>query len=161
MCRVRTTQSPTVTRPAAPVRNLTTGGAGRSVDSQGMETEGFYQATLESLPEAVIATDAQGHVRYLNVSAKRLLGMSLNEARGRPFAEVVILHDGATGEAVSSPLTRLLSRSEHPGNNALDRVKQPGGNEIAVDDSAALIRGNSGEVLGMVFTLRAAAHHGF
>jgi PAS domain S-box-containing protein len=126
-----------------------------------MDTEGFYQATLESLPEAVIATDAQGHVRYLNVSAKRLLGVSLNEARGRPFGEVVMLRDGASGAAVSSPLTRLLGRSEHEGDkNRRDRVIQPGGNEIAVDDSAALIRGQAGEVLGMVFTLRTALRHG-
>jgi PAS domain S-box-containing protein len=125
-----------------------------------METDGFYQATLESLPEAVIATDAQGHVRYLNITAKRLLGVSLNEARGRPFADVVVLRDGYSGETVASPVARLLGNGGRPERQARDRLVQPGGTEVAVDESAALIRGNSGEVIGMVFVLRAAALRG-
>lgn len=121
-----------------------------------MNTADFFQATLESLPDAVVATDAMGHIRYLNVTAKRLLGASLNEARGRPFAELVALRDGETGTPVASPLARLLARDSVLYARPRDILVQPDGAEVEVEESAALIRGRAGEVIGMVFILRVA-----
>ena len=54
--------------------------------------------TLDSIGEAVLSTDAQGKVTYLNRKAEEMTGWRREEARGRPMADVLRLL-----ESVGSP----------------------------------------------------------
>jgi diguanylate cyclase len=58
--------------------------------------------TLMSINDAVITTDAQARVSYINAAAESMLGLSQDEARGRPVSEVLYLTDPLTSKAAAN-----------------------------------------------------------
>jgi diguanylate cyclase (GGDEF)-like protein/PAS domain S-box-containing protein len=58
--------------------------------------------TLDSIGEAVLRTDVQGKVRYLNRKAEEMTGWRREEAWGRPMADVLRLIEGVGGPAADS-----------------------------------------------------------
>src|SRR6266404_6506016 len=70
------------------------------------------QVTLQSIGDAVISTDAEGRIEYINPVAESLTAWSLQEARGRPITEVLNLVNEITREPIENPLLSALRRSE-------------------------------------------------
>jgi diguanylate cyclase (GGDEF)-like protein/PAS domain S-box-containing protein len=58
--------------------------------------------TLDSIREAVLRTDEQGKVTYLNRKAEEMTGWRREEARGRPMPDVLRLIESPGGSAVGS-----------------------------------------------------------
>jgi len=83
------------------------------------------QALLSALPDAIIATDARGRIRYLNPPAAALAGVAEARALGQPLASVLNLrHDGAAIDWMA-----LIAASLQPGAAAVMRdaaLGQPG-----------------------------------
>jgi diguanylate cyclase (GGDEF)-like protein/PAS domain S-box-containing protein len=108
------------------------------------------QVTLQSIGDAVITTDADGRVEYLNPVAEELTGWASSEALGRPGAEVFQVVSETTRQPVDGPITRCLREGR------LVEVAEPSllinrrGQEISVQDSAAPIRDRSGRLIGVV-----------
>src|SRR6185369_7471575 len=114
----------------------------------------FLATTLQSIGDAVIATDTEGSVTFMNGVAERLTGFSESEARGRPLPEVFCIFSEQTREIVESPVTKVLREGTVVGlaNHTLLRTKQ--GAEIPIDDSGAPIRDESGVIYGVVLVFR-------
>ncbi|MFN0317181.1 MAG: EAL domain-containing protein [Burkholderiales bacterium] len=108
------------------------------------------QVTLDSIGDAVVATDIQGYVTYLNRVAERLTGWGREDAMGRPLAEVFKIIDGATRRPAANPGQRAIEENgtvELAANSVLVRRD---GFECAIEDSAAPIHGRDGRVAGAV-----------
>jgi diguanylate cyclase (GGDEF)-like protein/PAS domain S-box-containing protein len=110
----------------------------------------LLRVTLESIGDAVITTDARGAITWLNPVAERLTGWQSDEAIARPLVEVFDVVDEATREPAPDPVARCLA--QQPGlDNAGPRVLLSRlGVEYGIQDTAAPIRGVTGEVLGVV-----------
>jgi diguanylate cyclase (GGDEF)-like protein/PAS domain S-box-containing protein len=115
------------------------------------ESEQWLASTLLCVGEAVIATDVNDKIRFINPAAESLLGWSQAEALGRDAAQVLRLE--------SPPAAQAAQKAHHPART------EPGYNNILlardnaripVDDSAAPIRDASGASLGTVRVLRDA-----
>ncbi|MEW6220895.1 MAG: response regulator [Thermodesulfobacteriota bacterium] len=119
------------------------------MERQLKEREGWLSTTLRSIGDAVIATDAQARVSFMNPVAQRLTGWSLAEAGGRPLAEVLKIIDGETGEAGECPATRVI-RDKAVVSLGYHRLRARDGEEIPIDDSAAPIQNDQGAILGVV-----------
>jgi diguanylate cyclase (GGDEF)-like protein/PAS domain S-box-containing protein len=108
------------------------------------------QVTLDSIGDAVISTDVEGRVTYLNVVAERLTGWPRGEAAGRPLEEVFRIIDSATRAPVPNPMaiaTRTDKTVALTPNCVLIRRD---GAEAAIEDSAAPIHDRRGQVTGAV-----------
>src|SRR5262249_38947900 len=79
----------------------------RAADVLSAERE-WLKRTLESIGDAVIATDAEGRVAFLNPVAETLTGWNSAEASGRSCDEVFRIVNEHTRETVESPVTRVL-----------------------------------------------------
>ncbi|HET7542281.1 MAG TPA: ATP-binding protein [Polyangiaceae bacterium] len=114
----------------------------------------WLSTTLQSIGDAVIATDNAGLVTFMNGVAERLTGWTDGEARGRPLPEVFQIFSEKTREPVESPVTKVLREGTVVGlaNHTLLRTKQ--GAEIPIDDSGAPIRDESGVIYGVVLVFR-------
>jgi diguanylate cyclase (GGDEF)-like protein/PAS domain S-box-containing protein len=108
------------------------------------------QVTLNSIGDAVLSTDIDGNVTYLNLVAERMTGWSREEAIGRPLAEVYCVVDGQTHQAVPNPMELAVRQNQTVGLSANSVLVRRDGVESAIEDSAAPIHDRRGEVTGAV-----------
>ncbi|MEO7931855.1 MAG: PAS domain S-box protein [Chthoniobacterales bacterium] len=108
------------------------------------------QVTLHSIGDAVVATDRRGRVEFLNAAAERLMGWTNADAQGRPLPEVFAIFNEQTGAVAENPVERVLRENVVVGlaNHTVLRSRQ--GIEVPIEDSAAPIRAENGEVLGVI-----------
>lgn len=106
--------------------------------------------TLASIGDAVIATDTQGLVEYLNPVAEELTGWTTEQALGLPLREVFSIIDEKTRHAVSDPVETVLREGRAVEVAADILLLRRDGTEVAVDESAAPIRDRAGQIAGVV-----------
>ncbi len=110
--------------------------------------------TLQSIGDAVIATDAQGRVTLMNPAAERATGHKFATAAGLPLQSVFKIVNEDSRIAVENPVERILERGE-AADLAKDTVLlRPDGTEIPIEDSAAVIRDARGGAVGAVLVFR-------
>ena len=108
------------------------------------------QVTLESIGDAVITTDADGLVDYLNPVAESLTGWELEQARGAPVEAVFHLVNERNGETATSPVRRCLEQGEVVELEEGTALISRDGKQYSIQDSAAPIRDRNGNVIGVV-----------
>jgi len=106
--------------------------------------------TLQSIGDAVMATDVRGHITRMNPVAERMTGWRLEEALGRPLIEVFRIVHAVTREVPVDPVRRVLASGEVVGlaNHAALLCRD--GSERHISDSAAPIRNAEGQLVGVV-----------
>ena len=124
--------------------------AGRRAMLQGES----LRATLASIADGVIVTDAQGRVTALNPVAAALTGWSDGRALGRPLPEVLQLVDEAGGAALPDPAQQVLGQGLTVGPAGEAVVVAHDGTRTPVDERAAPLRNSLGERVGIVLVLR-------
>ena len=109
--------------------------------------------TLQSIGDAVVATDIHGALTLMNPTARRLSGWG-DEAIGRQFSDVLHLINEYTEEPVSSPIERVLETGEIVGLANHTVLVNRAGKKIPVADGAAPIRDADGQIYGVVMVFR-------
>ncbi len=118
------------------------------------EERELFKATLYSIGDAVITTDAAGFVNQMNPVAERLSGWQEADAKGKPLAEVFRIFDECSGAAAENPALRVrregmvVGLANHTILFAKDGAKYP------IADSGAPIRDEGGRITGIVLVFR-------
>jgi PAS domain S-box-containing protein len=118
------------------------------------ESEERWRVTLESIGDAVVATDAAGVVTFANAVAVELLGRPKTEIIGRPLAEGFKIVNEQTRRAVDNPVARVSREGFVVGLANHTVILRSDGTEVPIDDSAAPIRDHEGRLAGVVFVFR-------
>jgi diguanylate cyclase (GGDEF)-like protein/PAS domain S-box-containing protein len=109
---------------------------------------------LNSLAEAIITTDAEGHITYMNRAAELLSGGVAEQVAGKFLEDVVGLVDETDRRLLADPVKQALT-SGAPVN--LSRrallVSRANGSERSIELSASPIRNESAELVGAVILL--------
>jgi len=108
------------------------------------------QVTLNSIGDAVISTDVNGRVTFLNRVAERLTGWSWDDALGRPMGEVFHIVDAADRERADNPMMTAIRDNKTVGLTPNCILLRRDGIEAAIEDSAAPIHDRYGQVTGAV-----------
>ncbi len=124
------------------------------VDRQLAEERERLRITLASIADAVISTDPEGRVVYLNGVAETLTGWHQADAAGRPLPEVFHIINEGTRLPVDNPALRALAegRIVELANHTLLIARD--GTERPIDDSAAPMRDDAGTIMGAVLVFR-------
>lgn len=112
------------------------------------------QVTLASIGDAVISTDAEGRVTFLNPIAVRLVGWNPDEARGQSLPDVFRIINEETRQKVENPAFRAIRDGRIVGLANHTVLISRTGEERPIDDSAAPIRDLDGKVIGSVLVFR-------
>jgi diguanylate cyclase (GGDEF)-like protein/PAS domain S-box-containing protein len=115
-----------------------------------LEEKEKAQVTLQSIGDAVITTDAQGCIEYLNPVAEDLTGWDSKEAQGRALSEVFNILNEVTREPLQNPVMRSLREGCVVAVTDQTVLVNRRGQQIAIQDSAAPIRDRSGTIIGAV-----------
>jgi len=122
-----------------------------------LESEERWIATLGSVGEAVIATDSDGRITFLNQVAAALTGWQPGEALNQPIGTVLQLVNEESGETADNEVVRVLTEKRILAvANHVDLVTRDG-REIAVEHSAAPILAGEGRIIGAVLVFRDVA----
>ncbi len=108
------------------------------------------QVTLHSIGDAVITTDANGHIDFLNPAAEALTGWSLSNARGQPAEQVLFVVDEQTRRPLQSSVSVCLAKGSAAQTNANAVLIDRAGKAHAISDLATPIRARDGQILGTV-----------
>ncbi len=118
------------------------------------ESERWLATTLRSIGDAVIATDRDGRVTFMNPVAERLTGWKTEEALHRKLTDVFKIISRATRQPVENPAARVLREGVIVGLANHTRLIARDGSEVPIDDSAAPIRDDGHNVIGVILVFR-------
>ena len=130
------------------------GEAARVAHSKVGESREVFRVTLRSIGDAVITTDNEGHVTYLNEVAEMLTGWPMSEALNQPLERVFQIVNEISRQPVENPVTRALRKGVVVGLANHTILIKKDGSECPIDDSAAPIRNEHGFVSGCVLIFR-------
>lgn len=114
------------------------------------ESEESLRITLDSIGDAVIATNTEGRVVRMNPVAERLTGWPLSEARGQHLVDVFRIVNEDTRATVENPVDRVLREGVVVGLASHGALIARDGSEYAIADSGAPIRDAQGALQGVV-----------
>ncbi|HJT78136.1 MAG TPA: PAS domain S-box protein [Gemmataceae bacterium] len=114
----------------------------------------WLRVTLASIGDAVISTDAEGRVTFMNAVAEALTGWTQAEAQGRPLPEVFHIVNEETRQPAENPALRALREGTIVGLANSTLLIARDGSERPIDDSAAPIRDEGGTRAGAVLVFR-------
>ncbi len=116
--------------------------------------EEYLAVTLNSIGDGVIATDPQGHITEMNQVAQDLTGWPIAEAEGRLLTEVFPIHNVHTKAPVENPVDKVLREDGIVGMANHTVLTDRTGATIHIADSAAPIRDDDDQLLGVVLVFR-------
>jgi PAS domain S-box-containing protein len=118
----------------------------------------LFRVTLTSIGDAVIATDAEGNVTFLNPMAEALTGTKLAYAHGRNIQNVFPIFNEFTKEPAENPVSKVLSMGIVVGLAKHTVLQHLNGTLIPIEDSAAPILDDRKQLQGVVLVFRDVTH---
>jgi PAS domain S-box-containing protein len=112
------------------------------------------RVTLASIGDAVISTDTEGRVVFLNPVAEGLVGWKSDEIVTKVLTDVIHLINEYTREPVENPVVRVLKEGMIVGLANHTILVSRDGTERPIEDSAAPIKDAAGRVVGCVLVFR-------
>jgi PAS domain S-box-containing protein len=118
------------------------------------ESQQWFQTTLESIGDAVIACDIHGSVSFMNAVAENLTGWKLADAKGHPLEAVFRIVSEDTRQPAENPVEKVRRLRQVIGLANHTALLARDGREFIIDDSAAPILSGAGEMIGVVLVFR-------
>jgi len=122
--------------------------------AQTTEARDFLQATIGSIGDGVIATDAAGRVTFLNAVAQSLTGWTQEQATRLPLEQIFAISNEEIGAAVENPVSKILREGRIVGLANDTRLTSKDRRQIPIDASAAPVRDAQGIFVGVVLVFR-------
>jgi PAS domain S-box-containing protein len=118
------------------------------------ESEENLRITLNSIGDAVIATDNRGKVSRMNPIAEALTGWQLEEAKGRDLEEVFRIVNSKTGAKVENPANKVIQTGNIVGLANHTKLIAKDKREYQIADSGAPLKDNNGNITGVILVFR-------
>jgi PAS domain S-box-containing protein len=118
------------------------------------ENRKWLATTLESIGDAVIVSSKVGEIMFMNKVAEKLTGWTSSDASGLLLDHIFNIYNEDTGEKADDPIVKVLQSGETANLNDHTVLRTKNGNEIPIDDSAAPIKNDNGEIIGVVLVFR-------
>ena len=118
------------------------------------ESQQWLTTTLKSIGDAVIATDINGCVIFMNPIAESLTGWKQKEASGKHLKKIFNIINEKTGKQVDDPVTRVLREGIVVGLANHTLLISKDGTRRSIDDSGAPIKDENGKIIGVVLVFR-------
>ena len=112
------------------------------------------RVTFQSIGDAVIATDTEGHVVLMNAVAEQLTGCRLTTIRGETLDSLIQFYDELTGKEIESPIRQALRTGQIVELPHYASLVSHTHDCRSIADNAAPIRDNTGQIIGAVLVFR-------
>jgi PAS domain S-box-containing protein len=124
------------------------------MESKLKESEKWLSTTLESIGDAVIATDKNGKLKFMNPVASQITGWEHDNAIGQQLSDIFKIIHEETGETVDDPVAKVVEHDTiidlPPQVLLLNKEGEP----VPIDDSSAPIKDENGGIIGVALVFR-------
>jgi PAS domain S-box-containing protein len=114
----------------------------------------WYQTTLGSIGDGVVATDVNGMVIYMNGAAEAITGWQQQEAVGKYIYTVFNTQEDLTTHRINPRDTTTMEKAVQRDLSHFTTILTRSGEERSVIDSRSVIRDANGEKIGIIFVFR-------
>ncbi len=118
------------------------------------ESEQRWATTLASIGDAVIATDKEGRMTFMNAVAEKLTGWNFGESTQQKVPTVFHIINEHTRQTVEDPVAKVLRLGKIVGLANHTILVKKDRTEVPIDDSGAPIVDKNGKVAGVVLVFR-------
>ncbi len=113
------------------------------------------EVALRSINDAVITTDVDHNIKYMNPVAEQMLDCSLANARGRHLTDLVKLEFQPFGDAIPDPVDFYIDMTQsNLRQTGIDIVLKNGTGQLSVDGNASPLMDSQGQLIGSMLVLR-------
>lgn len=116
------------------------------------------EIALATVADAVVATDAQEKIIYLNPAAEAMTGWRAVDALGMPLRQVFTLGDQRTALPIESPLQQITPPEAAPVIAMPALFVDGSGRRVQVEYTAVAMRDEGGRLVGAVVVCRPRRH---
>lgn len=109
---------------------------------------------LNSIGDAVIATDTGGHIIRMNQVAENLTGWTFDEASGKLIDNILKTIDPGTKNKVINPITRILQNPKTGKISDTDILVAKNDKKCFISGYSSLIKNNEDSIIGAIFVFR-------
>jgi diguanylate cyclase (GGDEF)-like protein/PAS domain S-box-containing protein len=128
--------------------------ARRHAEGKLAEERERLRITLQSIDDAVITTDAQTRITYINAAAESLLGLAMNAVEGRRVEEVIHLLDPETSKGAANLIGQSALHGKVFRRERACLLIRADGTFCHVTDIVSPVLETTGVVSGMVIVFR-------
>ena len=118
------------------------------------ESEQRWATTLSSIGDAVIATDVDGKITFMNSVAENLTGWTLAESSQKLVKDVFKIANKQTHKEVENPVAKILEKGVVVGLANHTILVRKDNTKVPIDDSGAPIKSREGKTTGVVLVFR-------
>ncbi|HIK05102.1 MAG TPA: response regulator [Trichormus sp. M33_DOE_039] len=105
---------------------------------------------LNSISDAVIATDEQGMITFMNPAAESLTGWYQKDVLGKDISQIFHLIDEITDSKIENPVTKVLREQQVVYLDEFTSLITKEGKKVPIGDSASPIMGLTNQINGVV-----------
>jgi PAS domain S-box-containing protein len=116
-----------------------------------------FHDTVASLGEALVFTDVQGKVTFLNATAQALTGCAPTDVEGKPLGQAIALLDGQTRLPLDDPAERTLRDNVASALPDGALLVSAGKLETPIDGKAIPLHDADNRLVGVAIAFHAAA----
>lgn len=109
---------------------------------------------LNSMSDAVIATNEQGRVTFMNPAAEALTGWQQKDALGNEVAEIFHIVDEITENTLENPVTKVLREQQVVYLGEFTSLITKDGKKVPIGDSASPLKRRPDQINGVVVVFR-------
>ncbi len=116
------------------------------------ESKQWLHSALNSIGDAVIATDKEGTIKLINPFAEALTGWNKEEALNKPLGTIFNVINGDTGEKVGDPREKAIREGIFYGLVCNSKLVRKDGRNIPVDIIGSTIKDDRNNIIGVILT---------
>ncbi len=120
------------------------------MESKLKANEKWLSTTLESIGDAVITTDKDGCITFMNPIAQKITEWEQDEALGKPLENIFKTNNDETGNPVKSPVIEVLQKGSITGMQDHTILITKNGAHVPIDDTSAPIKDDKNNINGIV-----------
>jgi len=112
------------------------------------------QVTLSSIGDAVITTNAYGHIQFMNKEAVKMTGWSNSESTNKPILDVMCIIDNKTTKPLTNPVTQAIATRESIISDEHSALIDRNKNRFDIEYKASAILDSDNKNFGGVVVFR-------
>jgi len=117
-------------------------------------SEAWLSTTFRNVADALIATDTDGNIAFMNQPASELTGWDVAESRGKPLLDVFQAYDEATDRPVVHPLEAIYDGREVGTGPRTFKLLKRGGSDWAFVEARLSANRDEESLLGIIAVFR-------